>query len=299
MPKGLKGVNLPDAAAHTCLSNHVTHVALAPKALFDIGKINKDNHTSRWSVVQKHMPLISDLLDSSQGRVPKQASFLEQFIAWLGNLGIVWAWKDADRAIQHLRCMIRSLASLSASSPAIAPKAYPQLQILIDKIVSARHAAKTSDVAIVPIVPKKARTSIHVDTSDSDDIGHEIFGDTSDSSSIISTPITKRPMSTSGSIVPSSSSSMSASSSIKATRPIASCYSRFSSLKSHFSESPAAVPEPPELKLPLPEPKHPLKRLKQTKPADLQHIEDEVAVPNKAAVPVKAKKRWTHHYLHP
>ena len=149
MPKGMTSVELTDTAAFAWLSNHVKHAMVKPRVLFDLGSaINADGLTTRWTTVKQHKDAIEELLVLTQGRVPKHAKLLKQFIAWCGTHGVTWSWKDSDRAMQHLRAMLRSLQSYSLP-PGKAPKNYDDLQLLIDKFIEARNEDH-DDVALIP-----------------------------------------------------------------------------------------------------------------------------------------------------
>ena len=170
----MASVDITNEAAQSLLSNHILHHDISPKQLFDVGTIDKNGKTSKWHIIIKHFKIIQDLLDITGGHVIKHAKFLEQFIIWLGQHNIVWSWQDSDRAVQHLRCMLRTLREKSLP-PSLAPKGHGQLQILIDKFIVARESCSTADdLQVVPIPAKETKT-FHVD-SDGDDASTTIDG---------------------------------------------------------------------------------------------------------------------------
>ena len=158
MPGGMASVDITNEAAQSLLSNHILHHDISPKQLFDVGTIDKNGKTSKWHIIIKHFKIIQDLLDITGGHVIKHAKFLEQFIIRLGQHNIVWSWQDSDRAVQHLRCMLRTLREKSLP-PSLAPKGHGQLQILIDKFIVARESCSTADdLQVVPIPAKETKT---------------------------------------------------------------------------------------------------------------------------------------------
>jgi len=166
MPGGMPSVDITNEAATTLFSNHVLQHDIQPRLFFDIGTPDKNGHTSRWSVIKKHFRLMQDLLDITQGKVVKHAKFLTQFISWLQSHGITWAWKDCDRAIQHFRCMLRTLREKSLP-PSTSPRGYPELQVLIDKFVHARAAV--DEPKEVQIVPRRPRAEFQVQVHSEDE----------------------------------------------------------------------------------------------------------------------------------
>ena len=163
MHKGMKAATLTDTAASAFFSNHIKHAMLKPRALFDLGdKINADGLTTRWSTVRQHSAAIDELLVMTAGRVPKHANLLKQFIEWLKSHGVNWSWKDADRAMQHFRSMIRSLQHSSLTGKA--PKNYDDLQPLVDKFIDARK--DDEEVSIVAQPHKFSKRPLQVASSD-------------------------------------------------------------------------------------------------------------------------------------
>ena len=164
MPKGIKTVDLDNVAANTILSNNVLHNDIKPRVLFILGKEpNADGLTRSWGTIAKNFRIIQDILDATQGQVPKQAQLVKQFIKWLEDHGVKWNWSDADKSIQHLRSQLRTVFHHSAP-PAKAPRAFPQLQILIDKCAAAR-AREEPEVEVID-VPKPLVKRIRVESDD-------------------------------------------------------------------------------------------------------------------------------------
>jgi hypothetical protein len=164
MPKGMTAVTLTDTAANAFFSNHIKHAMLKPRALFDLGdKVNADGLTTRWAKVRECSAAIEELLVMTAGRVPKHANLLKQFIAWLTSHGVNWSWKDADRAMQHFRSMIRSLQNSSLTGKA--PKSFEDLQPLVDKFIDARKDGE-EEVSIVAQPHKFSKRPLQVASSD-------------------------------------------------------------------------------------------------------------------------------------
>ena len=124
---------------------------------------NADGLTRSWGTIAKNFRIIQDILDATQGHVPKQAQLVKQFIKWLEDHGVKWNWSDADKSIQHLRSQLRTVFHHSAP-PAKAPRAFPQLQILIDKCAAAR-AREEPEVEVID-VPKPLVKRIRVESDD-------------------------------------------------------------------------------------------------------------------------------------
>ena len=104
-----------------------------PNDLFKLHKIGPDGLAREWHVIKQHYQLISEMLDVSKGRVPKQKVLSHQLDSWLKKNGMTWAFRDVERAVSDLRCMFQSLLSLRRNDTP-APRNYPTLQVLIDRI---------------------------------------------------------------------------------------------------------------------------------------------------------------------
>ena len=161
MPRGMTAVTLTDTAASAFFSNNIKHAMVKPRVLFDLGdRPNADGLTTKWSIVRKYIDALEELLVLTAGRVPKHALLLKQFISWLQTHGVAWSWKDSDRAMQHLRCMLRSLQSQSLP-PGRAPKGYDDLQPLIDKFIDARSDIK-DDVSLIPSSSSRSLCQVQI-----------------------------------------------------------------------------------------------------------------------------------------
>jgi hypothetical protein len=168
MPKGIIGVDLSDEAANTVFKNHVPAASLKPKELWGIGKINKDGHSSNWTAIASMFHILSDILDITGGYIPKQKKLLNQFLVFLAGLSVMWAWKDADRCIQHLRCALQSLQSIVRSGNGRAPASQPKLQCLLDKMhKSEASTEKEKEIEIVAPTKTKKSKAIVIESGDS------------------------------------------------------------------------------------------------------------------------------------
>ena len=87
------------------------------------------------------------MADAGAGRIPRQKILHAQFSDWLASQTppIVWAFKDTDRAIMHVRTMLQSLQGLKRNKRQ-APRSYGKLQIIIDKMVVDTSDVDGSDV---------------------------------------------------------------------------------------------------------------------------------------------------------
>ena len=127
-------------------------------------KVNTDGLTSRWAVARQHKVGIEEMLVLTAVRVPKHANLLKQFMAWCTDHGATWSWKDSDRAMQHLRIMIRSLQSASLP-PGKPPKGYDDLQPLIDRFIYVRSDDK-DDVSLIPPRATTPAAQVHITSDD-------------------------------------------------------------------------------------------------------------------------------------
>ena len=133
-PMRTRGIDLDDATADECFNQCILVGSLNASGLFKLTKLTKGGTTSDWSAVKKWQVTLSHVLDYSQGRIPKQKSFHTQFQKWLHSKDISWDVKDTERAIWHARVMLSSLLNIKRSSLPQAPRTFPSLQILIDKL---------------------------------------------------------------------------------------------------------------------------------------------------------------------
>ncbi len=128
------GVDLRDADVFAVLNDHVPVGQCRPKELFKLSAIKKDGHSSEWQIFKKNHGLLNDILDLSDGRIPRQKTFTLQLGGWLKEKGMQWGIKDIERSASDLRCMLLNLLALKRRPGGCAPKGYPTLQILMDKL---------------------------------------------------------------------------------------------------------------------------------------------------------------------
>ena len=117
---------------------------------------------------EKKIGILSAGLDISGGRIPKQKSFHTSFVDYLEEEAQKWRFKDSNANISYLRCMWQSLAGLT-----VAPRAHPELQIIIDKFIrdvpAKRKHEDADDCQIVSTEIKPPKPAVVIDESDTDE----------------------------------------------------------------------------------------------------------------------------------
>ena len=131
-----KGVDLENSVALRIFSDNVPLSQCKPKDLWKLSKIAKNGQSSEWGIFDRCFSTLNDLADAGVGRVPRQKTLHSQFAEWLSNQipPIVWAFKDSDRAVMHIRTMLQSLQGLKRNQRQ-APRNHAKLQIIVDKMV--------------------------------------------------------------------------------------------------------------------------------------------------------------------
>ena len=129
------GCDLETPVVHKILNDTVPLNYCRPKELFRLEHIGKNGVSSEWAVFGKYWNTLNELLDAATGLIPKHKFFLQQFIEWLESQTppIVWAWKDSDRCVMHLRTMLQSLLAMKRNARR-APRSHGKVQVLIDKV---------------------------------------------------------------------------------------------------------------------------------------------------------------------
>ena len=112
-----------------------------PDTLFRVANHNKGNtHGCRdWNAIQKHVGLISDILDESGGLIPNHDKLHLQLRSWLATKGMTWKPRTSQAAVVHLRCQFITLLALKKARAGMAPRRFPQWQKLMDKLVLAQE----------------------------------------------------------------------------------------------------------------------------------------------------------------
>ena len=126
------GCDLDANKSYDLLCAHVPLASCKPRKLFAV-EIKDNGLTSDWGTIAKHYQLISEMLDESDGRIPKHESLHSQVRHFLQEQHLNWAHKHSEAATTNLRCFMQTLLNLKRNSRP-APKKFPQLQCLIDKI---------------------------------------------------------------------------------------------------------------------------------------------------------------------
>ena len=146
-----KGVDLENSVALRIFSDNVPLSQCKPKDLWKLSKIAKNGQSSEWGIFDRCFSTLNDLADAGVGRVPRQKTLHSQFAEWLSNQipPIVWAFKDSDRAVMHIRTMLQSLQGLKRNQRN-APRNHAKLQIIVDKMVvdSSEIVLESSDMVM-------------------------------------------------------------------------------------------------------------------------------------------------------
>ena len=146
-----KGTDLETSVALRIFSDNVPLSQCKPKELWKLSKVAKNGQSSEWGIFDRCFSTLNDLADAGVGRVPRQKTLHSQFEEWLGNQipPIVWAFKDSDRAVMHIRTMLQSLQGLKRNQRP-APRNHAKLQIIVDKMVvdSSEIVVDSSDMVM-------------------------------------------------------------------------------------------------------------------------------------------------------
>ena len=148
-----RGVNLSEEVTHRIFSDHISMSHCRPNELFKLNRISTTGSTSEWAVLKKEFALLNDLIEASGGLIPHQKSTHSHLVTWLATNSMTWALKDSERATNHLRVALQSLLGLKRSGSG-APKKFPELQIIIDKLILPSSTKDDVNMsAVVPTVP--------------------------------------------------------------------------------------------------------------------------------------------------
>ena len=178
-----RGVDLPTSVTKNILSDHIPLATCKPTEIWKLTKLTASGQTSDWGTLKKNFGIINALIEAGGGAIPHQKSLHAEFVAWLAENGIVWAVKDSERAIAHLRAGMQSLLSLKRTNEGKAPRKFPELQIIIDKLIfpSSTKDDVNMSAAMVPVpvasthamVPVPVATQAMVPIDDDSDFGEE------------------------------------------------------------------------------------------------------------------------------
>eukprot|EP00959_Pyramimonas_sp_CCMP1952_P007786 162756-Pyramimonas_sp.AAC.1 len=135
------------------------------------------------------------MLDISKGRIPKQEVLSHQLDKWLKDNGMTWAFVDVERAVSNLRCMVQSLLALRRNGTP-APRNYPTLQILVDKL---QLEEDTTDAPRQPAQPRSPIAIPRPPPSSSDCQSSESSDDEGIDADLLFTKSSSKPDSTKGS----------------------------------------------------------------------------------------------------
>ena len=129
-----KPTDLSAQDADEWFANHVSLSHCKPKELWKLTKINARGHSSDWATMSRHHGALTDLVERSSGRVPRQKNLHKQFVSWMAANSLSWAVRDSERAILHLRTMLMSLLS-KKNDDGKPPAKHEKLITIMEKLV--------------------------------------------------------------------------------------------------------------------------------------------------------------------
>ena len=108
MPTRTKGADLDNAVAADLLGKHVPVGKCKPRQLWHVA-MTKSGLASSWASIKDAQPLLSDFLDATGGRIPRQHSLTLQVDAFLKHNNMFWSLTDVELAVKCVRCMMQSV----------------------------------------------------------------------------------------------------------------------------------------------------------------------------------------------
>ena len=161
-----KGCDLKDEQANILFDQFISFGSINRMTLWHMSPKDK------WGSVNSWRHFITELLETSHGRIPNQVSLHMQLKTWLLQHRIdSWARDDIDLAVLNLRNMLSLLLSRKRAPDGRAPRRYAHLQTLIDKMALDRDAQplvalpSEADCTCVPIA-RAALTTDWIEISD-------------------------------------------------------------------------------------------------------------------------------------
>ena len=140
----LVGVELKDDDALRVFKNTIPNAHLGPKILWRI-KTDKCGKTTDWPEMVKAYGTLNEILDATDGYIPLQKPLHLQFRQYLKASKLEWSKKESYVCVENLRKMLQALLKYKRDHKGQAPRRYPKLQILIDKVVMSSRYARGND----------------------------------------------------------------------------------------------------------------------------------------------------------
>ena len=128
------GIDLEYVVVQRILDDTVPASQLMPGLLWNCKLQRTKGYTSDWPAVTKAFQTILELLIAGHGQIVKQRKFMLQFQHFLRARKVAWTYSEADDSITGLRSMQQALLEIKRNPDSRAPRGYPKLQILIDKM---------------------------------------------------------------------------------------------------------------------------------------------------------------------
>ena len=146
-------VDLPNEVAKRIFDGHVRVSDCSPTELWKLHRVTTQSLTSEWAICKANVHILASILEESQGFCPNQASFRDQFIAWIKEQGKKWSWKEADGRIWDLRVMLMSIQAIKRSKNPRAPPRFPDLQVLVDLCARAAPRSQAGAALVLHQIP--------------------------------------------------------------------------------------------------------------------------------------------------
>ena len=143
------GCDLEDKQMFALWDTYVPLATCKPKQLWALPKTAKNGMTSSWTTIAKNYPMLSLLLDESNGLIPKQAKLTDQLMRWLADHKMTWSYKDAEQSCTWLRCMLQSMLAQKRNHNGKAPVRHEILQPLLDKMHCEQPIAAIADMPAI------------------------------------------------------------------------------------------------------------------------------------------------------
>ena len=128
MGKKTRGATVCKDKMKEIFDRHVTLQACTPNHLF------ASKPKDRWPAIDKHRLMLSELLDTTGGRVALQISLECCLRSWLEGFGKHWSYGDIETSAYRLRNLMQKLLRTRRSPSGRAPLRHGRLQVLVDKM---------------------------------------------------------------------------------------------------------------------------------------------------------------------
>ena len=129
-------VHVETTAMQDIYTNHIRHGSCKPGTLWKLGVITKSGLTSDWAAVAREHHLLTDILDASDGELPKYSCLRTNLRKWLTKHDkdySKWGENHVEGSSYALNVMFRSLRNLKVQKRCV-PRRYKCLETVLAKI---------------------------------------------------------------------------------------------------------------------------------------------------------------------